>query len=492
MPVETLKRIGEAVCSDYLGFAPTSNATKPPHIANGLFRACSGETCNTADIHEWVVCDEKKNAVSTDKIIEKYSDILELDNLEKVSNIKEFRFMLNKIFNQDNSVYPSYDFSVMTISSHWLLKKRVNAEANIGDFIFEILSKKIDGKRSPALEVIKRALSCDTDDMTKLIKPIITFKPEETKREINEIDYLDNNAVRWDDCKQIIRKGFDQLSNNINLIAENRNSLLVLRRMVNFAVFSTLLYLIQANSATFRKKRVPIVMDAGSNMDSIKKASEQSFTAAKKSVEDYYVNAIYEIINGEISRNNISSCNKWIQDMVFSTEEREKEQKQAIQSYFNSFCDDGDKPIMALAKAIQIALYTFIYKNNSPSDFCRVLGVRSGLVGPRGNRAKIKRYIVNSFTLETITLSVLSENDLCEGIELKELSEKLFENYNILIGADSDKDYAILSDTNITQSTPGDLRGDLSINAQLLANKFISLGLGKRYADGVTLIGWRI
>ena len=121
-----------------------------------------------------------------------------------------------------------------------------------------------------------------------------------------------------------------------------------------------------------------------------------------------------------------------------------------------------------------------------------MLGVRSGLVGPRGNRAKIKRYIVNSFTLETITLSVLSENDLCEGIELKELSEKLFENYNILIGADSDKDYAILSDTNITQSTPVDLRGDLSINAQLLANKFISLGLGKRYADGVTLIGWRI
>lgn len=39
MAGDTLKRIGESVCTDYLGFAPTSNGTKPPHIANGLFRA---------------------------------------------------------------------------------------------------------------------------------------------------------------------------------------------------------------------------------------------------------------------------------------------------------------------------------------------------------------------------------------------------------------------------------------------------------------------
>ena len=29
-------------------------------------------------------------------------------------------------------------------------------------------------------------------------------------------------------------------------------------------------------------------------------------------------------------------------------------------------------------------------------------------------------------------------------------------------------------------------------NAQKIANTYISLGLGKRYADGVTLIGWRL
>ena len=61
MAADSLKRIGDKICQDYLGFNPTSNSTKPPHIANGLFRACIGETCDTRDVHEWVISDGRKN-----------------------------------------------------------------------------------------------------------------------------------------------------------------------------------------------------------------------------------------------------------------------------------------------------------------------------------------------------------------------------------------------------------------------------------------------
>ena len=178
--------------------------------------------------------------------------------------------------------------------------------------------------------------------------------------------------------------------------------------------------------------------------------------------------------------------------MIFSTADREYNIKPALISYFESFCEKDVSPIVALSRALQIVLYTFEYKNNSPSDFCRVLGVRSGLIGPKGNRAKTKRYLLNSFTLETITLSALSTDEINEGLELKDLGERLFDAYNILIGADSEREYGVLEDYNIAQATPGDLRGDLSVNAQKIANTYISLGLGKRYADGVTLIGWRL
>lgn len=72
-------------------------------------------------------------------LIQRYHEILERGELEKASNIKDLRFLLNEIFNQDNTAYTSYEFSVTTISSHWLVKGRVSSGAKIGDFIFEIL-----------------------------------------------------------------------------------------------------------------------------------------------------------------------------------------------------------------------------------------------------------------------------------------------------------------------------------------------------------------
>lgn len=246
------------------------------------------------------------------------------------------------------------------------------------------------------------------------------------------------------------------------------------------------------NAAAYGGSNPPILLDAGADLESIKKASEQAYTLAKKTVEDFFINSIDVTLKEEIPSDTAEDCQRWIDSMVFSSVNREESIRKAVKSYYDSFIGEDGSPRLALSRALQIALYTFEYKNNSPSAFCRVLGVRCGLIGPRGNRANIKRYLINSFTLETVTLSALSKDDLEDGIELKELSEKLVSAYNILIGSDAETEYSILETYNIAQSTPGDLRGDLSINSQAIANTYISLGMGKRYADGVTLIGWRL
>lgn len=492
MATDTLKRISEDICKDYLGFYPTTNATKPPHIANGLFRCCTGETCNTRDVHEWIISDGRKDAVSSDVIIDKYQDILQNGYQEKASDIKELRFLLDDIFDQDNAVYPSYEFSVMTISSHWMIRNKVSSEMGIGDFLFDILSKKLDGKRSPIIELLQKALDDDTDDITKLVKPIIAFPSEKEKRNVGDIVYKEDSEIAWDSVKQSIREGFDRLALNIQNIGEAKNSLTVLKRIINFSIFATFLYLTHGNYAVHNGKKPPIVIDAGADLESIKKASEQTYTIAKKSVEDYFANTIRKWLKPVIPADTILECKKWIDSMIFSTADRENNIKPALISYFESFCEEDVSPLAALSRALQIVLYTFEYKSNSPSDFCRVLGVRSGLIGPKGNRAKTKRYLLNSFTLETITLSALSIDELNDGLELKDLGERLFDAYNILFGADSEREYGVLEAYNIAQATPGDLRGDLSVNAQKIANTYISLGLGKRYADGVTLIGWRL
>lgn len=495
MAIDKLKLISEIVCKEYLGFLPTSNSTKPPHIANGLFRLCTGETCNTRDVHEWIFGDGNKDSTPSEEIISKYEDILQDGCNENPSNIKEFRLLLEDIFNQDNSGYAgekNYSFSVMPIASHWMIRGRVSSEGQIGDFLFKVLSKKINGKRSPIIGLIQKALEDDNDDVTSLIKPIIAFPSDKEKRNKTSVSYDESYDIAWDKCKQTIRGGFDRLASNLEVMGENKNTLLVLRRIVNYCVFATYQYLTHCNHALYNGENVPIVIDAGENLESIQRASEQSYTQAKKAVEEYFSNSIRDYISQEISADTVEQCKKWIDDILYSSTERENNIKPALNSYFDSFCEEEASPISALARALQIVLYTFEYKSNSPSDFCRVLGIRSGLIGPKGNRAKLKRYLLNSFTLETITLSALEADELKDGIEFKDLSEKLLNTYNIIIGANTEFEYKVLEKNNIAQATPGDLRGDLSINAQKLASTYISLGLGKKYADGVTLIGWRL
>ncbi len=490
--MSTLDKLGAEICSrKYLGFVPTSNSTKPAHIANGVFRAVSGEICSTHDVHSWILSESKNNSLSTEEILKQFSGLLENGVHEDKDKVKQLRFLLNQVFDQDKTVYPAYEFSAYNISSHWLINKPLQAEAKIGDFIFDILSKTVNGNRSSALDLMRTALNTDTDDYTKILKPILVNPNNPSSSERSEITYPSDDSIQWDSCKSLIRTGFDNISENMKSLGEDKNSLVVLERMVNFCGFASFLYLTNANNARYAGVIPPIVVDSGICMESIERASEQSYTTGKKSVEDFFIMAIREILSESVS-NTQEDCKKWLEEeLVFDNVKEREECEPAIKSYFESFSREEKDPLTSLAHSLQIALYTFRYKNNSPSDFCRVLGVRSGFVGPRGNRANVKRFIFNSFTFETLALSVLSQDDLKSGISFKEFGRKLRKSYNIIIGTDVEEEIDILEKCNISQNTPGDLRGDLSLNSQSIAETFISLGHGKRFADGVTIIKWR-
>lgn len=481
-----LKKIGDQICEDgFLGFAPTSNSTKPAHIANGLFRECTGWTCDTHDLNNWIIEEQKKNGVSSQDIINKYPEILAKGNKENETKIKEFRFLLNELFNPDKTAYPSDEFSTYNISSRWILKKRVSAEAGIGSFLYGIITKVINDKQSPMLKLIQSSMKDGDDDLTSLIKPIVTYP---SNKEPCHQDDLSSPNVRWDNCKQTIRNGYDRLAENMNITGESTNALLVDERVICFSCFAIFLYLTNINWALYGGKKSPIFIDGGTDLESVKKASEKTFTFAKTSVEDFYINAIKAILEKEFNVNDTdNSCLGFLRDNILGTDD----QTESINKCYETFKTEEKSPITALAHALQLALYTFEYKNNSPSDFCRVIGVRSGIVGPKGNRAKIKRYTIKTFLLETLSLSIMSHEDLEEGIEMKDLCRKLYDAYNISFGSDDEKEYSNLEEINITKATPGDLRGDMATNFQKITDTFISLGLGYKYADGVTIIKWR-
>jgi hypothetical protein len=487
--VDILDEYGEEICAT-LGFNPTSNSTKPLSIANALFRICLGTVCDIKDIHEWITSERRSNAriLPSADIREKYKDILVHGTSEPVDDIKEARFVLEQIFNPDSTVYPGYQNSVLNIPSRWLVRSSLPAEARLGDFIFEILSHPIGGKASSAIELIREALKDDDDDISRLIKPILTSSYKERIADIE----VNPKSISLNSSKQAIRKGFDNLAANLLYTGQARNSLLVLKRMSNLAVFASYYYLVDINNSEFGGERIPLLLDSFSDLDAIERASELCYIACKKSVEAYIVNLLEVIIRRDKLVVDISSadaCRAFINGMSIKAAKEKKNAREALMQYFETFYTGGDAPLRALSRALQFAIYAFTYPNNTPSDFCRVLGTRAGLVGPGGG-AKFKRLLINRFLLETIVLSTISLESMPDGIELRELGELLRSQYYILLGIDTDKDYSLLDQAKIAQDAPEDLRGELASNARSIADMLITMGLAKKYADGVTIIGW--
>ncbi len=487
-----LKELGTDIANTKLEFLPTSDSTKPMHIANGFFRACTGEVCNVQDIHEWVISERRTDgkAITSENLKEKYVDILEYGTDENSDNIKEIRFLFEKVFNPDATVYPSYANSVLNISSHWLIKDRIDSEAKIGDFIYNILAVPRDGQVSRVIELTQKALKNDKDDITKLIKPILGAKVIQGERQTKtEKDFV---GIDMNFSKGVIRDGYDAIAENMIFMEQVNNSLLFLKRIINYATFATVFYLIDVNHAMYNAVRVPLLLDSGIGLSAIEAASEECYKSGKKEVENFYINCIKERLSSEIiNHNSEEECMSYIEKSPFDETNEKKDERGLVKRYFSAYVQSGDLPLDALAKALQMALYTFTYSNNTPSDFCRVCGGRSGLVGPKGNAAT-KRLLIDRFLLETIALSVVSPQELENGMEFKEFGKRLREKYNIIIGTDVELEYELLENANIAQLVPGDLRGELANNAKGIADMLNSMNLAKRYADGVIIIGWRL
>ena len=492
---DSLDEIGKELCAS-LHFNPTSSSTKPLYVANSLFRSCTGIECNVEDLHEWVVSERRSKAKSSETIVAEYADTLYHSGQDAaIEEIKEIRSFLEKLYNPDSTVYPSYRNSVLNIPSKWFVRSYVPAEAGIGGFLFNILNMPLNGKISPAIDAIKRALMDDDDDLSRTIKPIIVRGPEEERITRSE---LSSDKTTLGETELIIRAGFDRLAENCNAYskAQGFNSLLVLRRMVSYAMFAVFFYLEDVNRTKYGGFSIPLLLDANGERSAIERASEACFIACKKAVEDYTISFIYKLLKisnliTDITSEN--SCMEYIANFTLRDDYKqasEDEIRAIIQQHISSGCRAGEEPLLATAKALQFAIYTYTYPNNTPSDFCNVLGVKAGFVGPSGNAVKYKRLLINEFLLETLVLSVVDTASLDNGIELRELGDALRSSYNILIGTNTDIDFGILDAYGIADVTPENLRGELANNAKDIADMLISMGLARRYADGVTIIGW--
>ena len=115
---------------------------------------------------------------------------------------------------------------------------------------------------------------------------------------------------------------------------------------------------------------------------------------AKKSVEAYIVNTLETLIQSEsviADTNDIEQCKSFLRDMPLKSANENNNAREALLRYFDTFSSSSEAPLHALAHALQFAIYTFTYPNNTPSDFLPCFRHKSRFSWTRRKRNKIQK-----------------------------------------------------------------------------------------------------
>lgn len=464
-----------------IGYRPISNRIKPVHIANGLFRKVLQEEYSLETINTWAKRFKKgKEIHSAEDIKESFASILDEDMTN--DEINELRGYIEMLLDADRAVTPELKYSTLTITNKSHVGSEVQNEFKIPQFLYRILKTEVDGIESPAITAITELLNDESDEISKFVSPLIS------STESKKIDSPRQFFEKLDGVELQIRKGIDLLTENSK---DKTNKLAFLQRITTFSCFSILYHLsskiLDLNYMDLPNQRIPLVLDANFDNDTIKIASQESLLLMKLNIEGYYEKVLETVITENYSLNTKQDVLDHIEEFSFPTKEKKKplskplnnphdEMKNLFLGYFNQ----SNNLIESYARSIRIMMFSRVINTSDPAESYTSLGTKIGLIFGRTK----KRFVPTPEILEIILLSLLKQID---SLTLSELGERIWENYGIIIGANPEEDFERLKSWGITEHIPGDLYYSFSQNADFISETFISMGYAKRYADGVII-----
>lgn len=481
-----LKDYGNQVFTEYIGYRPNSSSVKPVHIANGLFRLITGESYSVDALNEWIIRWKQGKEIRTaSDIREKYNEAFDETGFDD-DEINKLRHFLNIVFNADNAAYPSANNTVLTISSKTQVRSSVSLESNINYFLYNLLTANIDGETSACIDLIKDCLNDENDDLSRVSSPLTNFARK------NSVD-IKNNAFISDDVERRLRSSFDLLAINER---RSGNKLLSLERIIIFSCFAVINHLsskiLDISNSYNKHDRVPTLFCADDSLGSVKYASEETLLITKLTIEEFFDKGLEEVLKKEgydrFSHEEILDRINHLkmEDSSKRTTNRqgEDEKRKSYRALYLGFYEQDRDSYKAFIKATRFKLFADEYTTD-PTRFVISLGGRMALLAPRAQGGGRKRYSPDPLILEVLLYTILRSE---QRLTLSDFGKVLWERYGIIIGANPEEDYENLTKWKVSQITPGDLAGELSINAEKIADVLISMGYGKRYADGVTVI----
>lgn len=476
-----------------LGYSPTSGSIKPVHVANGLCRAALGEYFDPRVLNETLIRWANRGAEerhSTEDLVQIASDCLgDLALPANHQRLNELRELLKGVLGADGAVFDKNENCSYTLTHRTHLTRDHN-DRGTGDFLYRLLAVDLGRGSSPVLQLLRDLLAEDSDEISVLSLPL-TAGEEASSYELDDADAPESLKTKGSSegrtfrslIARELRAGFDMLGEFERARGSKLHSL---RRVVTFASFALVQHVVHRaldyeDGRSFRSARPPMLMDfVQGGWSAIAIASQGTYNLACKAIErmvGYGVRAKLDEEHG--ARWTTRQVEQFVEEVELRGGEKAQDRKRKhFLEVFRSYAAGGS----TIADAFGLAVVDVMLEDLSgtPFDFMRALGVRGGLLAPRGQRAVKKRYAPSPELLEVLLASTVHHD---EDLELEQLAERWRDRFGIVTGALA-SDARDLARWSILDAT----KEDLVRNAEALRSMLIEIGYARRYADGVTII----
>ena len=451
----------------YLSLLPTSNSPQPVHVLNGFFHhALEGQRTSKAAVDLVATKQGGGWGLAGDQLREKSPLNLPTGDYQ----LDQARRAIRALIAADGAVYKGFasfqlaNFGLVTSDqTHFRigdLAARLALSHSAGPHLLEGLIARLAERQPNPHWPIEHLLS-EQKTLDGLTVATLT-----------EANWWGTNSA----CAEFASNACDLMARALELSVKSRDSLLGLQVLATTATLLGLLTFAQVPGLLCGLSLAPLLCEAGEPgaLQSVRSASADAFTAIDARFRDYlYVtllDKVREIFRGVAPDGGdavafLEQCN--LKKMSGGTDVTAQ-----LKEIYTSW-REGNPADVALARSLEDAMASAM--GNKSRDWFAAVGRHCGLVGPR--RGKVPRLRVEVTLVPALVLAGLDSSD-GQAFPMSVWAERIASRFGLLFGA---------SPAARAMSHRAS-EHELEVNQSELAVLLSSLGLARRYSDGVTEI----
>lgn len=470
------------------GIGMMEGKLRPVHVANALMRSEHGTTGQMSDIKMLMTATASKESsearlTATKAMLEASRDrwgrLGEEKDLRRSALVARVLPLLRTILASDGAAFGTSPEQSSFSSPTALTVTGDPSDDHAGEFIHRLWSGSGGAERLVLLDLLKEASAADrdlsiVDDLTAVLAPLSDELKPWRKR---EWVYEDLTPGRPSSMAASMRAAAADLGTYER--HARPNPIATLQRIVTLASMSIFFHAVsRATEWTGSQRRLLLLDASGSKAGPVASASETLVTRLMDDSRTYMASVLADLLMGVRPA--------WADDPADALAalanahggKKNVFNAKVLVEVMDEITDVGGSMGVDLPK--ELVERVDGSGGRSLDGFLRLFGVRCGLLYPQQKNPN-KRLVPADRTLEVLTVSTFDATG--RQLEYRDFLDALYERWGIIAGG-RPEDGALLA-----AAGPEVNSANLALNSERFLSRLESLGLARRLADSVAVVG---